>query len=202
MAKILNIRTSINGENSASNKLSDTVIEKLKAAYPGSEVRARDFSTDPIPHLEARNFYAFGIPEENKTDEQKEATKYSDEAIREIFDADILVIGVPFYNFGIPSTLKSWLDNIAVAGKTFNYVDGQPIGYVTGKKVYLNFALGGIYSDGPAKGIDTTEPYLRTILGFIGLTDITAFRAEGLLIPGIKETALSKTLESVDNYHF
>jgi FMN-dependent NADH-azoreductase len=101
------------------------------------------------------------------------------------------------YNFSIPSTLKAWLDHIVRPGLTFSYSEKGPEGLVKGKKVYLILSTGGIYSEGPMKPHDFVEPYLRFMLGFIGLTDITVFRVEGLAIPGIKETAMEKAIAGI-----
>jgi len=117
-------------------------------------------------------------------------------------DADILVIGTPLYNFGIPSTLKSWIDQIARAGVTFSYANGKPEGLVKNKKVYLAISSGGVYSQGPMMEFDFTEPYLRKVLGFIGLTDIAVFRVEGINIPGRKEAALTEAIGRVEEYAF
>ena len=106
------------------------------------------------------------------------------------------------YNFGIPSTLKAWIDHIVRAGVTFRYSDGFPEGLIKNKKVYLAISSGGVYSEGPMKSYDFTEPYLRTALGFIGLTDITVFRVEGTFVPGVKETALPKAIDSVKQYAY
>jgi len=110
---------------------------------------------------------------------------------------DILVIGAPMYNFSIHSTLKAWLDHIVRAGQTFTYSEKGIEGLVKGKKVYVALASGGIYSEGLMKGMDFVEPYLRAVLGAIGLTDITFVRAEGLNMPGVKEEAMEKAIASI-----
>jgi FMN-dependent NADH-azoreductase len=203
MKKILNIVSSVKGQDSFSNKLSNALLERLLAVYPGSTVRTRDLTKKPFPHLEESHFTAFYTPEEKRTEENKEAVEHSDQAIREIVESDILVIGVPLYNFAIPSTLKAWIDHIIRAGVTFHYTDkGSPEGLLKNKKVYLAIASGGVYSEGPMKSSDFTEPYLRKVLGFIGLTDITAFRVEGIFVPGVKETALPKALDRVKEYAY
>lgn len=109
---------------------------------------------------------------------------------------------MPLYNFSIPATLKAWIDQIARAGETFPYADGAPKGLLTGKKVYLAIASGAVYSEGLYKDYDFTESYLRAVLGFMGLTDITVFRTEGTMIPGLKETALPKAVATVDEFAF
>jgi FMN-dependent NADH-azoreductase len=142
---------------------------------------------------------SFFTPAEQRNPEQLAAISHSDAAIAEIKDADILVISVPMYNFGIHSTLKAWIDHIARAGVTFNYTANGPEGLITNKKAYLAIATGGIYSEGPYKGIDFTEPYLRTVLGFIGIKDVTVFRVEGLSSPDLKESAWDKALQIVES---
>ena len=112
-------------------------------------------------------------------------------------DADIIVIGAPLYNFSIHSSLKAWIDHIVRAGITFKYDENGANGLVTGKKVYVAFSSGGIYSEGPWKPFDFVEPYLKHILGFIGLTDITIFRVEGTNIPVVQDTALEKGISSI-----
>lgn len=195
MANILNIKTSITGENSVSNQLSQTVINQLLEKDPGSKVIVRDLAANPIPHLEIHHFSASRIPDEEKNDEQKEASKYSDEALREVQNADVIVIGVPFYNFSFPSTLKSWIDSISVAGKTFSYADGTPKGLLQNKKVYLNFAAGGVYENGLIENIET---YLKTLLGFIGITDVEVFKSQGTMVPQLKEENLSKAIAEIE----
>lgn len=202
MKKILNIVSSVKREDSYSIKLSNAVLEKIVLIYPDSIVNTRDLSKSPFPHLEETVFTSFNTPQEKRTDEHKEAVFHSDEAIRELMEADIIVIGVPLYNFGIPSTLKAWIDHVARRGVTFQYADGRPEGLVKNKKVYLTIASGGVYSEGPMKSYDFTEPYLRAVLGFIGLTDITVFRVEGTVVPGVKENALPKALSRVEEYAF
>ncbi|PIF45172.1 FMN-dependent NADH-azoreductase [Chryseobacterium sp. 52] len=195
MANILNIKTSIVGENSVSSKLSQTVINQLLQKDPGSKVVVRDLALNPIPHLENHQFNASRVADAEKSEEEKEASKYSDEALKEVQEADIIVIGVPFYNFSFPSTLKSWIDNISVAGKTFSYADGTPKGLLQNKKVYLNFAAGGVYENGLIEGIET---YLKTFFGFIGITDVEVFKSQGTMIPQLKEENLSKTVAHIE----
>jgi len=202
MKKILNIITSAKGEASVSNKQSNAILERLAAAYPESKVHTHDLAKHPFPHLEESHIAAFYTPEEARTDENKAAIKHSDNAIKEILEADIIVIGVPVYNFGIPSTLKAWIDHIVRAGVTFKYENGVPVGYVTGKKVYLSIASGAVFSEGAYKSYDFVEPYLRVVFGFIGMTDITVFRVEGTSIPQTKDTAWTKALDTINNFAF
>ncbi|RZK26535.1 MAG: FMN-dependent NADH-azoreductase [Hymenobacter sp.] len=194
---ILNVISSPRKGASASIQLADGIIDKLQAAHSGSNVVVRDLATNPFPHLEEAKLNALFTPAESRTPEQSAAAKHSDDAIQEIKDADVIVIGAPLYNFGIPSTLKAWVDHIARAGITFKYVDGAPQGLITGKKVYVAMASGGIYSEGPSAGYDFVAPYLKAVLGFLGMTDVTVVRAEGLAIPGVQDTAVQKGLDSV-----
>ena len=184
MANILNIKTSISGEDSVSSRLSQVVIDRLLEKEPFSKVVVRNLATEPIPHMELEHFNAFNVSDSEKTDTQKELTRFSDQAIMEIQDADIIVIGVPFYNFSIPSTLKSWIDHISIAGKTFSYADGHVKGLLKNKKVYLNLAVGGIYDNGI---VDNMEMYLRTFFGFIGISDVEVFKTEGTMLPEFKD---------------
>lgn len=202
MKKILSIVSSIKGEQSFSIKLSNAIIERLQSAYPDSTVAIRDLTKKPLPHLEGTHLASFYTPQEVRTAEQHEAVVYSDEAIQELLEADIIVIGVPLYNFGPPSTLKAWIDHIARAGITFSYSETGPKGLVADKKVYLALASGGIYSEGPRKEFDSTEPFLRNSLGFLGITDITAFRVEGVVMPDFAESALPKAVGKVNEFAF
>ncbi len=194
---ILHVISSPRGDASLSIKLGNGIIDKLKAANPGSTVTVRDLATHPFPQLEAAKLQSWYTPAPARTPEQHEAVKHSDDAIAEVMAADVLVVDAPLYNFSIPSTLKAWIDHIVRAGITFQYVDNQPQGLVKGKKVYVAMASGGIYSEGPAASYDFVAPYLKTVFGFIGLTDVTVARAEGAAIPGVQDTAVQKGLDSV-----
>ncbi|KIA87700.1 FMN-dependent NADH-azoreductase [Flavobacterium sp. AED] len=202
MKKILNITSSAKGENSFSSKLSTAIVEKLQTQYPDSSLQTLDLGKNPLPHLDEVHLTAFFTPENLQTDDDKETIKVSNEAIKETMEADIIVISVPLYNFGIPSTLKSWIDHIARAGITFTYSENGPEGLIKNKKIYLAIASGGIYSEGPMKPFDFTEAYLRAVLGFLGMTDITVFRVEGTVIPEIKDTAVTKALGIVTEFVF
>ncbi|MFX1708697.1 NAD(P)H-dependent oxidoreductase [Chitinophaga sp. CC14] len=197
MKKILEIVSSARGAASNSTQLSSAIIEKLKAQYPGSTVTQRDLVKKKYPHLEESHLTAFFAPPENESEAYKTAIQHSDEAIAELEAADIIVIGVPVYNFHIPSALKAWIDHVVRAGKTFSYGSGRPEGLLKNKKVYLAIASGGVYSEGPMKAMDFAEPYLKWIFGFIGVHDVTTFRVEGVSSPELRETALQKGMESI-----
>lgn len=182
MTHILLIQSSSNLASSVSRDLADSYVTAYKAKHPDATVTARDLVAAPIPHLGVDLLGGmFGKPEA-LTEAQKTALALSDSLVDEIEAASLIVIGVPMYNFSIPSALKAWIDHVIRAGRTFRYTEAGPQGLVLGKKVVLFLAAGGVYSDGPYKPYDYQEPYLRTILGFIGLTDVTVVRAEGLVM--------------------
>ena len=198
MKKVLHIISSALGEASVSKKLGNAIIEKIKSRYPDSIVKERDLTTNLFPHMDGVQIGSWFTPAENRSPEQVNAIKTSEEAIAELQEADIYVIGAPFYNFAIPSTLKAYLDHIARPGITFRYNEhGQPEGLLKNKKVYVAIASGGVYSEGEFQSFDFVSPYLKFILGFFGITDVTIIRAEGLRISGIKETAFEKGVESI-----
>lgn len=196
--KILHLIASPQGEASISRKLSNTIIEKLQAKYPGSIVKERDLAQESFPHLDGLQISSWFTPAEDHSLQQATAIKRSEEAIAEMQEADIYVIGAPFYNFAIPSTLKAYLDHIARPGITFRYnEDGIPEGFLKNKKAYIAIASSGVYSEGEFQSFDFVTPYLKFILGFLGITNLTIFRVEGLRIAGVQETALQNGIESV-----
>jgi FMN-dependent NADH-azoreductase len=196
--KILHLISSPRGEASFSIKLGNAIVEKLQSANADSTVKVHNLVKHPFPHLEEVHLNSFFTPLENRTPELTEAVKHSDDAIAELQEADAIVIGVPMYNFSIHSTLKAWIDHIARAGVTFRYGENGPEGLVKGKKVYLAIATGGVYSEGAMKAYDFTEPYLRSVLGFLGMTDVTAYRVEGVNMPQFKDNAMDKALSSIN----
>ncbi|CAM4407626.1 FMN-dependent NADH-azoreductase [Pedobacter westerhofensis] len=197
MKKILHIISSPRGAASFSIKLGHAIIDKIKETYPGSTVTERNLVTQHFPHLEESHITSFYTPEEQHSPENKIAIQHSDEALAQIFDADIIVIGAPLYNFGIHSALKAWIDHIVRKGKTFDYDQNGPRGLITDKKVYIAMSSGGIYSEGPMQSYDFVVPYLKTILGFQGLTDVSVFRIEGTNVAEIAESAVEKGLSSI-----
>ncbi|UKT64078.1 FMN-dependent NADH-azoreductase [Pedobacter mucosus] len=198
MKKILHIISSPKGENSYSVKLGNAIIDKVKLANPGSIVSVKDLTVNPFPHLEEATLNAFYTPAENHTLENKKAIKNSDLAIAELKEADIIVIGAPLWNFGIPSVLKAWIDHIARANVTFKYSEAGPEGLIKGKTVYVAMASGAIYSSGPFQAFDFVSTYLKGLLGFLGMTDLTVFRVEGSAYPGQAEAALKTGIASIE----
>ena len=167
--KLLHVDSSVLGQHSASRELSAAVVARWEAAFPGLEVSYRDLDVAPLPHLSGGSLAGAD------TAEATEAGR----VMQEFLDADVVVIGAPMYNFGIPSTLKAWIDRIAVAGKTFRYTDTGPQGLAGGKKLILASSRGGFHQD---NGADFQESYLRFLFGFLGITDVEIVRAEGLAV--------------------
>ncbi len=179
MSKVLVLTSSVLGDASVSNQLTTHIVNQLRLKNGKSKVIARDLGSNPVPHLTQDSTIALRVPEaENEV--QANAQALSDELIAELKAADLLVIGAPMYNFGIPSTLKAWFDYVLRAGVTFSYSDAGPEGLLKGKRAIVVLTRGGLYSEGPAQLMDAQEPHLRTLLGFIGITDVTFIRAEKL----------------------
>ena len=184
--KLLQIDTSILGEQSVSRQLTSSVIRQLSTAYPDAEIIHHDFAVEPIPHLS-----------DAETAQQRVArnTQYLDEFL----SSDIVVIGAPMYNFSFPSQLKAWLDRLSVAGKTFRYTENGPQGLVEGKRVIIASSRGGVYSEGsPAEALDYQETYIKAFFNFIGVTDITFVRAEGIAFgPEARQAALDNAAAQI-----
>ncbi|MDQ7969198.1 MAG: FMN-dependent NADH-azoreductase [Oxalicibacterium faecigallinarum] len=199
MSKILLINSSVRRTDSISRKVTGEFVAKWQARNPGTIVVERDVAAQPLPHLTEQTLGAFFTPADQRTAEQAEIAKLSESLVQELFDADVIVIGAPMYNFSITSGLKAWIDHVARAGVTFKYGESGPVGLLTGKKVYIFTATGGVYSSGPAQSMDFLGTYLRTVLGFIGLTDITFVHSEGLAMgeAGV-EKALAQTSETIN----
>jgi len=177
MTTILQLNTSIFGENGQSTQLADEFITRLKTLKPGTRVIRRDFATDPIPHLTAQTFKAATTAPEKRTPEQARAVALADHLIAELKSADILVIGTPMYNFGVSSALKAWFDHVARAGTTFHYTEKGPEGLMKNKQAYLFMTRGGKYAGTPS---DLQTPYIRQFLGFLGIEAVEFIFVEGL----------------------
>lgn len=178
MSKVLVITSSLAGAASISGALVDRAVAELRAKDPALQVSTRDLGQSPIPHLDADG--VAGVRGEPANDAQRNARALSDALVQELEDADLLVIGAPMYNFGIPSTLKTWFDYVLRAGVTFRYTEAGPEGLLKGKRAIVVLSRGGLFSEGPAQAWDLQEPHLRTLLGFMGVTDVTFVRAERL----------------------
>ncbi len=180
MTNILTLNSSPKTEGSVSRDLIERFVDNWLANDTASVV-ARDVGTTPPPHLDEATIGAFYTPEDARSDAQRARIALSDELVGELEAADVIVIGAPMHNFGIPSGLKAWIDLVARVGRTFKYTENGPEGLLTGKKVYVLTARGGNYSeDSPAHAMDHQVPYLRTVLGFLGLDDVTFIHAQGV----------------------
>jgi len=184
MSTYLQIRTSLFGDAAQSAQLSNRLVDTLTRAdraAGGAEpvVITRDLAADPLPHLTAARFAALATPADQRTPAQAEIAAESDALIAELRAADTVVIGLPMYNFGVPSTLKAYFDHIARAGVTFRYTEQGPEGLLKGKKAYVIATRGGKYSGTPQ---DLQSAYVRQFLGFIGITDVEFIYAEGLAL--------------------
>jgi len=176
MSHLLVINSSAAGRDSVSRVLVADAVSKLLEADPAVHVTHRDLGENPPPHLLSQTLN--GVRGTATTDTEFAARRLSDELIGELKAADTVVIGAPMYNFSVPTTLRAWFDHVLRAGVTFKYVDGAVRGLLGGKRVIVIESRGGLYSEGPAQAIDFQEPYLRHLLGFIGITDVTFVRAE------------------------
>ncbi|SFI60673.1 FMN-dependent NADH-azoreductase [Phyllobacterium sp. CL33Tsu] len=196
MSSILLVTSSPRGAASHSTRVATELAQKLQAKTPGSAIVKRDLASQPLPHIDAD--YSSGIytPVESRSERQQSVVGVSDAIVDELFAADSIVIATGLINFNISSTLKAWVDHIARAGKTFSYGAEGPKGLVTGKKVYIVIASGGVYSSGPAAAFDHAVPYLKTALGFLGMTDVEVIRIEGVAMgPDAEAKAISSALD-------
>lgn len=180
MASILHINSSVRQNGSLSRQLGGEYVAKWQAANPAGTVVTRDLASNPVPHLTEQMMGAYFTPAEQRNADQAHTIKTSDALVDELLAADTIVIGAPMYNFSVTSGLKAWIDHVARAGRTFKYGANGPEGLVHGKKVIVFVASGGVYSEGPAAAYDHVTTYLRSVLGFLGMTDVTFVVAEGV----------------------
>ena len=186
MPKLLQLKTSLFANQGQSSQLSDAFVAAWQASRPGSTVTVRDFACDPVPHLDGAGFQAFLTAPAERSVEQAAKVAYSDTLIAELQAADVLVIGLPMYNLGIPSTLKAWIDHVARAGVTFRYTAEGPQGLLAGKQAYVFATRGGRYA---GTAFDTQSDFVRNFLGFVGISDVQFVYAEGLNMGEDSKTA-------------
>ncbi|MGO4439984.1 FMN-dependent NADH-azoreductase [Rhizobium sp. RAF56] len=179
MSSIL-LLTSSPRSDSLSTSIATDLAEKIKAQNPGQTIVHRDLAAQPLPHIDDLFTASIRKPAEARTTEEANAVTVSDALVDELLAADTLVIGTGLINFNIYSSLKAWIDHIARAGRTFKYGENGPVGLATGKKAYIVLASGGVYSQGPAASLNHAVPYLKSVLGFIGITDVETVYVEGL----------------------
>ena len=196
MTTLLQINTSLYSHQGQSSQLANRLVANWKAKNPDGNVVVRDLAAEPVPHLDGARFGSFLAKPEERTAEQKAVVAYSDALIDELKAADVIVLGLPLYNFGIPSTLKSYIDHIARAGSTFRYTETGPVGLLTGKKVYVLAARGGKYAGTP---LDSQTDYIRAFFGFLGMSDIEFVYAEGLAMgEEPKQAALAQAHQQLE----
>jgi FMN-dependent NADH-azoreductase len=191
MTTLLQINASINNGNGESSRLANQFVAAFHKKHPKATIVVRDVAAaEPVPHLNAERFGAFITKPEDRSAAQQAVVAYSDTLIDELKQADVIVLGLPMYNFGVPSQLKAYFDHIARIGVTFEYTEKGPVGKLNGKKVYVFAARGGVYEGTP---MDTQTSYVRDFLRFLGMSDVEFIYAEGLNMgPQSKQTALAK----------
>jgi FMN-dependent NADH-azoreductase len=196
MTTLLQVNASINNSNGQSSQLANQFVAAFRERYPAAKIVVRDVAAaEPVPHLDAERFGAFITKPEERSAAQHAVVAYSDTLIDDLKQADVIVFGLPMYNFGVPSQLKAYFDHIARVGVTFKYTDKGPAGLLTGKKVYVFAARGGLYAGTP---LDTQTSYVRNFLRFLGMTDVEFVYAEGLAIsPQSKEAGLAKAVAEI-----
>ncbi|MDZ4297679.1 MAG: NAD(P)H-dependent oxidoreductase [Moraxellaceae bacterium] len=174
---LLQLNASVFSEHGQSSQLANRFVKGFVQREPSTQVVARDLAKDTVPHLDAERFQAFLAPADARTPAQQAVVDFSDALISELQAADVIVLGLPMYNFGVPSQLKAYFDHVARAGITFRYTATGPEGLLTDKKVYVFAARGGIYQGTPA---DTQTQYVKDFFRFIGITEVEFVYAEGL----------------------
>lgn len=185
MNTLLQLNASIFSSSGQSSQLANEFVSAWRANNPEGKVSIRDLAQMPLPHLDAARFTAFISPPATRTAEQQTYAAESEGLIRQIQQADVIVIGLPMYNFGIPSTLKAYFDHIARAGLTFRYTENGPEGLLTGKKAYIFATRGGLYAGTP---LDSQTGYIRGFLGFLGIDEVEFVYAEGLNLGEAQKT--------------
>ena len=196
---ILQINSSARADGSHSTRLAGTVVDRLRAAATDGQavaVTVRDLGQTPHPELNEATLQALFTPSEQRTPAQAARVALDDALIAELQAADVVVLGVPMYNFGVPAALKNWIDAISRAKVTFQYTASGPEGLLKGKKVYIVLTRGGQYRNTPS---DTQVPYLRTVLSFLGMTDIQFIYAEGLALGAdAEQQSLASAREQIE----
>jgi FMN-dependent NADH-azoreductase len=179
MSTLLQLNTSLFSSQGQSSRLADQFVAAWRRNNPGARVMVRDLAQDPVPHLDGARFLAFLAEPAARTPEQESLVACSDALIAELKGADTLVLGLPMYNFGVPSTLKAYFDHVARAGVTFRYTENGPVGLLAGKRAVVFASRGGRYAGTP---LDTQTAYVRDFLRFIGIEDVEFVYAEGLAL--------------------
>ncbi len=192
------IEVSPRGKDSASRAVAETLAARLLALHPETKLIRRDITAEDLPHLDDITLRAISTKDPVEAERLKVAARLSDELTDELLASDLLVISTPMWNFGIPSALKAWIDLVVRPGRTFRYAGAGVDGLAENKKAILVLASGGIFSDGPWRPFDFVEPYLRHILGFIGIVDVQTVRAEGTNLPHLAPDVVPKANRAVE----
>ena len=197
--KLLHIDSSIMQEASVTRKLSSDVVAEWLKANPATSVESLDLAVDAPNHFGADAMGIRGVEQAEESESQRYENEVSESLVSQFLDADVVVIGVPFYNFSIPTQLKAWIDRVAQAGRTFKYTENGPVGLAGGKTVILAVARGGVYSNSEAgQAMEHQESYLKVVFGFFGITDVRVIRAEGVAMgEEHKAAAISGALEAI-----
>jgi len=192
---LLQLNSSLHSGDGQSTRLSDHFVARWREGNPGASVIVRDLASNPVPHLTAGRFQALLAKPEERTPEQQAVAADSDALIDELKRADVIVLGLPMYNFGVPSTLKAYFDHVARAGVTFRYTEKGSVGLLNGKKAYVFGTRGGLYAGTPG---DTETAYVRQFLGFLGIGDLDFVYAEGMAINETSKAAgLAKANQAI-----
>ena len=196
MKTLLQLKSSIFSSNGQSSRLADEFIAAWREANPGATIIVRDLARDPLPHLDAERFAALLARPGDRTPAQVAVVEQSDALIEELRRAQVIVLGLPMYNFGLPSTLKAYFDHIARAGITFRYTEKGSVGLLTGKKAYVFATRGGRYAGTP---LESQTPYVRQFLGFLGIEDVEFVYAEGLAVSeAAKQAGLAQARDAIE----
>jgi len=179
MSNILFVNSSPRGNASYSAQIANRVIDELRQAEPGANVVVRDLTQNPLAHIDDDFVTATRTAAGAQTDKQRAVLAQSDALVDELLAADTVVIAAPMINFSVASTLKAWIDYVARAGRTFSYSEAGPKGLATGKRVIVVSASGGVYSAGDSTAFDSQVPWLKNVLGFLGMTNVEIIRVEG-----------------------
>ena len=197
MSTLLQINTGIFGEHSQSTALANAFSEQYLANHSDTQLTVRDLIENPIPHLDAHIIAAFSSEAEGRSPEQQAILDFSQELIDELNNADAVVLGLPMYNFNVPSQLKAYMDQVARAGITFKYTENGPEGLLKDKPVYVLAARGGVHA---GQITDTQTDFIKTFFGFIGIKQVEFIYAEGLNMSGeVKDQSLAKAKTSIEH---
>ena len=195
--KLLHIDSSALGGNSVSRQLTQRIVAQWRASHPGTVVEHLDLVADAPSHLSVDSLgFRMGPDAEGLSEVQRRENAISEKLVSQFLAADVIVVGAPMYNFSVPTQLKAWIDRVAQVGRTFKYTEKGPQGLAGGKTVIVASSRGGVYSTNPAlAGLDHQESYLKTVFGFLGVTDIQFVRAEGV---AMGDAAKAQALSAAD----